>query len=180
MCLRPAEPARPGPRPRHRGIGGHVGTAGLNGGARAARWAFPLLAAVQIALMMAMMVLNVALPSVGRPLDLDAERLALVCGAYPVSLCGLLLFGGRLGDTAGHRRTFVIGTAVFAAGSAWAGLATGFATMVAARFVQGAGAAPAAPAALALVGRVFPDARARRRAVAFPALPGLRPGDAPS
>lgn len=126
---------------------------------------FALLAAVQAALLMAMMVLNVALPEVRRALALDAAQLALVNAAYPVSFCGLLLAGGRLGDVYGHRRLFLCGCATFVCASVGVGAAVGFASLAGARFAQGVGAALAAPAALVLAGRLFPDPYARRRAL---------------
>ncbi|UED86217.1 MFS transporter [Streptomyces profundus] len=128
---------------------------------------FTLLASVQAALLMAMMVLGVALPEVREALSLTADELALVSAAYPVSFCGLLLLGGRLGDVYGHRAVFGAGCGVFVAGSVGVGVAVGFGSLVAARFAQGAGAALAAPAALALAGGLFDDAGARRRAVAL-------------
>jgi MFS family permease len=128
--------------------------------------AFALLGTVQVTLLMAMMVIAVALPTIQRELGLDGAQLALVNSAYPVSFCGLLLLGGRLGDVFGHRRAFMWGTAIFAVGSAATALAAGFGLILLARFGQGIGAALATPAAMGLLGPVFPERRAYARAMA--------------
>jgi MFS family permease len=128
---------------------------------------FALLGAVQVTLIATITVIAVALPAVQRDLRLDGSGLILVATAYGVSFGGLLLLGGRLADVLGHRRAFVTGTAVFGLGSAAAGLAPGLAALLVARFFQGAGAAMAAPAAIALVGSVFPDPARRGRAMAL-------------
>ncbi|MEV4459903.1 MFS transporter [Microbispora sp. NPDC049633] len=129
--------------------------------------AFTILASVQFTLILAMSVLSVALPQLQREFGLSRGELALVTAAYGMSFSGLLLLGGRLSDMYGRRRAFVTGTAVFGAGSAAAGLATGMWMLLAARFVQGAGAALAVPAAMALVGSVFPDPVRYSRALAL-------------
>ncbi|MDT0268979.1 MFS transporter [Streptomyces sp. DSM 44915] len=140
-----------------------TGTGSLERGRGAA---YGLLASVQVALLMAMMVLNVALDEVRHTLSLTAAELALVNAAYPVAFCGLLLLGGRLGDVRGHRVVFLAGCAVFVAASVGAGASVGFGSLLAARFGQGVGAALAAPAALALAGGLFEEPAARRRALA--------------
>jgi MFS family permease len=134
--------------------------------ARYPRAAFALLGTIQVTLIAAMTVISVALSTIQHELNLTTSELALVNNAYPVSFCGLLLFGGRLGDLFGRRMMFVLGTGIFAAGSATAGLAPGLVPLLLARFGQGCGAALAAPAALALLSVVFPDPRRRTRAVA--------------
>lgn len=128
--------------------------------------AFVVLGTVQVTLIATMTVISVALPAIQRELGLSDTGLALVNNAYPVSFCGLLLFGGRLGDLLGRRSTFLLGTGVFAVGSGAAGLAPGLVPLLLARLGQGAGAALAAPAALALLGAVYPDPGRARRAVA--------------
>lgn len=125
-----------------------------------------MLGLVQITLIASMTVIAVALPAIQRELGASATGLALVNNAFAVSFCGLLLFGGRLGDLFGHRRMFVLGTAMFGAASAVAGLAPSLPVPVAARFGQGVGAALAAPTAMAMVGAVFPEPGRRRRALA--------------
>jgi MFS family permease len=125
-----------------------------------------LLGAVQFVLILAITVIAVPLPAIQRELELSGAELALVSTAYGLSFSGLLLLGGRLVDLLGRRRVFRLGVAVFGLASAGAGLAPGVEVLLAARFAQGVGAALAAPAAMALLGVVFPDAPRRTRAVA--------------
>jgi MFS family permease len=129
--------------------------------------AFGLLASVQFVLIAAITVLSVALPSIQRDLGLTTADLALSSAAYGLSFSGLLVFGGRLTDLLGHRRILVIGLAIFCVASASVGLASGLWMLLAARFTQGIGAALAAPAAMALLGSVFSDARRRQRKIAI-------------
>ncbi|NYH79986.1 MFS family permease [Actinopolyspora biskrensis] len=130
------------------------------------RAAFSLLATVQIVLIMAITMLSVALPRIEAELGLSTSRLTLVNAAYGLSFSGLLLLGGRAADLYGRRRLFTVGVAVFGAASLAAGIAPGFRTLLVSRFLQGAGAALAAPAAMALVGSVFPEPNRRSRAMA--------------
>jgi MFS family permease len=128
--------------------------------------AFTLLGAVQVTLIGAITVITVALPVIGRDMHLDESGLVLVSSGYGISFGGLLPAGGRLADRLGRRRAFVTGTAVFGLASAGAGLAPWAGLLVAARLAAGAGAALAAPAALALLGAVFPDPGRYGRALA--------------
>ncbi|XRQ08922.1 MFS transporter [Actinomadura welshii] len=121
---------------------------------------------MQVTLIATITVVTVALPAIQRELHLDDAGMVLVSSGYGLTFGGLLLLGGRLADALGRRRVFVTGMAVFGLGSAAAGLAPWAAVLLAARFVQGAGAALAAPAAIALLGAVFPDPRRRGRALA--------------
>jgi MFS family permease len=129
--------------------------------------AFALLAAVQFALIAAITVLSVALPAIEREFRLTLGGLTLLSAAYGLSFSGLLMFGGRLTDLLGRRRVLRAGTAVFALASLAAMLATGFWALLVARFTQGVGAALAAPAAMALLGDLFPDAAVRSRMTAI-------------
>jgi MFS family permease len=129
--------------------------------------AFTLLAAVQVSLIAAITLITVALPVIGSALRVGDSDLALITAAYGLAFGGLLMLGGRLADLAGHRRMFVLGVVVFGGGSAIAGGAPGLDVLIAARFVTGAGAALAAPAAMALLGAVFPEPVQRRRVVAL-------------
>lgn len=129
--------------------------------------AFGLLGLVQVTLIASMTVIAVALPSIQQDLDASTTGLALVNNAYAVSFCGLLLFGGQLGDLYGYRRMFSIGTAIFGVACAAASFAPLLPILVVARFGQGIGAALAAPAAMALLGAVFPEPGRRRRALAI-------------
>jgi len=118
-------------------------------------------------------VINIALPSAQRALHVtDAER-QWVITAYTLAFGGLLLLGGRLSDTVGRRRTFLLGLVGFAAASAAGGAAPNFAALVGARTAQGAFAALLAPAALSLLALTFTEARERAKAFAvFGAIAG--------
>ena len=128
--------------------------------------AFTLLGAVQVTLIGAITVTTVALPAIGRDMHLDETGLVLVSSGYGISFGGLLPAGGRLADRIGRRRAFVTGTTVFGLASAGVGLAPWAGLLVAARLAEGAGAALAAPAAVALLGAVFPDPGRHGRALA--------------
>lgn len=134
---------------------------------RAENRAFTLLAAVQFVLILAMSVLNIALPDIQRQFGVDRAGLALLSAAYGMSFSGLLLLGGQLADRYGAHRVFVTGTSVFGVGSALAGLSTGEWMLLGARFAQGIGAALAVPAAMALVSVIRPEPARHARAMAF-------------
>ena len=87
--------------------------------------------------------------------------------AYTLAFGGLLLLGARAGDILGRRRMFVVGIALFTGASLAAGLAQSAAWLLAARAVQGVGAAIAAPSTLALLTTSFPEGPERTRAVAY-------------
>ncbi|WP_299571239.1 MFS transporter [uncultured Williamsia sp.] len=110
-------------------------------------------------------IVNVALPDIQRALGFSSASLSWVLNAYTLTFGGLLLLGARLGDVLGRRRTFLAGVALFAVASAAGGLATDAAVLLAARAVQGVGAAIAAPAALALLMIRFPQPADRARAL---------------
>jgi MFS family permease len=128
---------------------------------------FALLAVAQVTLIGAITVITVALPVVGRDLHLSESGLVLVSTSYGISFGGLLPLGGRLADRLGRRRVFVAGMIIFGLASVGAGLAPWPGLLVAARLAEGAGAALAAPAAVALLGAVFPDPGRRGRALAM-------------
>jgi MFS family permease len=132
----------------------------------AASAAFTLLGAVQVTLVGAITVITVALPVIGRDMHLDESGLVLVSAGYGISFGGLLPVGGRLADRLGCRRAFVSGTAVFGLASAGAGLAPWAGLLMAARLAEGAGAALAAPSAVALLAAVYPDPGRHGRALA--------------
>ncbi|MFF5210225.1 MFS transporter [Streptosporangium sp. NPDC000396] len=110
-------------------------------------------------------VINVALPTIQRDLGLSISELEWIVSGYILVFAGLMLVGGRLADVYGRRRIFMIGLAVFTTASFTAGLATDGASLIAARGVQGVGAALLTPTALALLRSVFPDARERGTAI---------------
>jgi EmrB/QacA subfamily drug resistance transporter len=130
------------------------------------RWlALTVLAFAQFLVILDASIVNIALPVLGRQLRMDTASLAWVITAYVLAFGGLLLLGGRLADRYGHRRVFLIGVAGFIAASALAGLSVNSGMLLAARSVQGASAALLAPAALALLTHLFPDARERTKAL---------------
>ncbi|MFI5491311.1 MFS transporter [Actinoplanes sp. NPDC051859] len=110
-------------------------------------------------------VVNVALPSIQRDLGLTMSGLEWIASAYILVFAGLLLAGGRLADVLGMRGTFFAGLAVFVAASVAAGFAGSQETLIAARAVQGIGAALLTPASLALLPELFPDPRERGMAI---------------
>ncbi|MEU6341731.1 MFS transporter [Streptomyces sp. NPDC046977] len=132
------------------------------------RWrALAVICLVQVMLLLDVTVVNVALPPIQRELGLTTSGLAWVVNGYTVTYGGLLMLGGRLGDLLGRRRLFLVGLAVFALSSAAAGLAQQAGVLIAARFVQGIGAALVSPAALSLVTLMFSERQERARAMAI-------------
>jgi EmrB/QacA subfamily drug resistance transporter len=110
-------------------------------------------------------IVNVALPSIQRDLAVGNSTLQWVVVAYGLLLGGFLLLGGRMTDRSGRRRVFVAGFAVFSGASFMAGAAPAAAPLIAARALQGFGAALIAPAALSLLAVTFPEGAGRDRAV---------------
>jgi EmrB/QacA subfamily drug resistance transporter len=110
-------------------------------------------------------IVNVALPHIQQSLGFSNSGLEWVVNAYAVTFGGVLLIGGRAGDLLGRRRMFAAGLLLFSAGSLAGGMATSQAWLLAARAVQGTGAAITAPAALALIATTFPEGSSRNRAM---------------
>jgi EmrB/QacA subfamily drug resistance transporter len=107
-------------------------------------------------------VVNVALPRIGSDLDASLSALQWTINAYMLTLAGLILLGGSLGDHYGRRKVFVVGVVWFAAASLMCGLAPNDAILIAARALQGIGGALLTPGSLALIQASFhPDDRAR-------------------
>ena len=102
-------------------------------------------------------VVNVALPALQAAFNADLADVQWVIEAYALLLAAFLLVGGSLGDHYGRRRVFVIGVAVFAAASAWCGLAGSIRELVIARAAQGFGAALLVPGSLALISSAFSE-----------------------
>src|SRR5246127_1171492 len=116
----------------------------------------------------------VALPRIQNELNLSDAGRSWVITAYVLTFGGLMLLGGRLGDTIGRKRAFIAGVAMFTIASVLCGLAWDGSTMVIARLAQGVGAAIASPTALALVATTFPKGPARNAATAiFAAMTGV-------
>ncbi|MEV8513562.1 DHA2 family efflux MFS transporter permease subunit [Dactylosporangium sp. NPDC051484] len=107
-------------------------------------------------------VVGIALPAIGRSFDTGLQVLQWVVTAYTLTLAGLLLLAGALGDRYGRRRVFAIGVVWFAVASVLCGIAPNAAVLVAARALQGVGAALLAPGSLAILQASFlPDERSK-------------------
>lgn len=116
----------------------------------------------------------VALPKIQDELSLSDAGRSWVITAYVLTFGGLMLLGGRLGDTIGRKKTFIVGVALFTIASILCGVAWDEATLVVARLLQGVGAAIASPTGLALVATTFPKGPARNAATAvFAAMTGV-------
>ncbi|MGW7369545.1 MFS transporter [Streptomyces sp. NPDC054841] len=136
-------------------------------GARAVRRgpALAALATAQFLVVLSTSIVNVALPSIRDGLQMSPTALSWVVNAYVLAFGALLLLGGRLSDLLGRRRVFTAGMAVFGLAALASALAPSAPVLIAARAVQGAGAALLAPAALALLLTVFPPGPGRGRAL---------------
>lgn len=110
-------------------------------------------------------IVNVALPQMRTSLHLSATGQQWVINAYTLTFAGLLLLGGRAGDLIGRRKVFLLGLGLFTGFSLLGGLAQSGGWLIAARALQGAGAAALAPATLSLLTTTFPDPNGRRRAL---------------
>ncbi len=110
-------------------------------------------------------IVNVALPQIQQALHFSGESLSWVLNAYTLTFGGLLLLGARAGDLLGRRRTFVVGIAIFVIASLLGGFAPTSGLLLAARALQGVGAALAAPSSLALLTTMFTQPRERVRAL---------------
>lgn len=121
-------------------------------------------AGVQLLVSLDLSIVNVALPEIASGLAFDAVGLSWVIHAYALTFGGLLLLGGKLADTLGRRRMLLIGLGLFAVASLLAGLAMTAGQLIAARALQGVGAAAMQPASLAVLATTFPEGRARARA----------------
>jgi EmrB/QacA subfamily drug resistance transporter len=116
----------------------------------------------------------VALPKIQDELSLSDAGRSWVITAYVLTFGGLMLLGGRLGDTIGRKRTFIVGVALFTIASILCGIAWDEATLVTARLLQGVGSAIASPTGLALIATTFPKGPARNAATAvFAAMTGV-------
>ncbi|MFF7441100.1 DHA2 family efflux MFS transporter permease subunit [Streptomyces sp. NPDC008122] len=129
------------------------------------RWkALIFIALAQLMVVLDATIVNIALPSAQHDLGISDGNRQWVITAYALAFGGLLLFGGRIADLWGRKRTFVTGLIGFAAASALGGAATGEAMMLGARALQGAFGALLAPAALSLLAVTFTDAKERAKA----------------
>ncbi|HUB98795.1 MAG TPA: MFS transporter [Solirubrobacterales bacterium] len=134
--------------------------------ARDKRWiALILLCVAQFVVVLDASIVNVALPTIGEALDFSESNLPWVVNAYVLTFGGFLLLGGRLADLLGRRRVFMAGLVLFAIASLAGGLASNSGQLIAARAVQGLGAAILSPAALSIVATTFRDGAERNKAL---------------
>lgn len=127
--------------------------------------AFSVLAVAAFMTVMDLTIVNTALPSIGRDLNFSRTNLLWVVTAYELAYGGFLLLGGRAADLLGRRRMIIIGLLVFTAASLSASLAGSQALLIAARAVQGLGAATFLPAALSTVRNMFTEGAERNKAI---------------
>src|SRR3981081_4377624 len=132
---------------------------------RGTNLALMLLAMTQFVVVIDASIVNVALPSIGAHLHFSRDDLSWVVNAYTLTFGGFLLLGGRLADLLGRRRMFMIGLVVFSLGSLAGGLAQSEPWLIAARAVQGLGAAIVSPAALSIITTTFAEGAERNRAL---------------
>ena len=132
---------------------------------RAKNLALILLAMTQFVIVIDAAIVNVALPSIGAHLHFSRDDLSWVVNAYTLTFGGFLLLGGRLADLLGRRRMFMIGLTVFSLASFAGGIAQSEPWLIAARAVQGLGAAIVSPAALSIVTTTFAEGPERNRAL---------------
>src|SRR5215831_5927072 len=117
------------------------------------------LVAVSFGLFMIMLdntIVNVALPSIQRSLGLKVSELEWVVTGYALTFGAFMLTGGKLADLLGRRRMFVVGLVIFTGASLACGLSTGASILIAARIIQGLGAALMNPATLSIITVTFP------------------------
>jgi EmrB/QacA subfamily drug resistance transporter len=124
-----------------------------------------VIATAQLMVVLDATIVNVALPHIQGALGFSGTGLEWIVNGYTLAFGGLLLLGGRAGDILGRRRVFIAGMIVFSLASLLGGFATTQAWLLAARAVQGAGAAVIAPSALALISTTFPWGPPRNRAM---------------
>jgi EmrB/QacA subfamily drug resistance transporter len=110
-------------------------------------------------------IVNVALPSIGKSLHFSQDNLQWVITAYAITYGGFLLLAGRLADLFGRRRVFMIGVVIFTIASLFCGLAWSEGVLIAARALQGVGAAVITPSALSIVMTTFEEGAERNKAL---------------
>jgi EmrB/QacA subfamily drug resistance transporter len=143
-------------------VAGRVASAGLD----PRRWqALALLCGAFFMVLLDGTITLVALPSIGADLGFARQDLQWVLSAYALTFGGLLLLGGRAADLLGRRRVFMAGVLVFTAASLMCGLAWSPAALLAARVVQGAGAAIMTPTALSIISTTFTEGAERNKAL---------------
>ena len=130
------------------------------------KWfALALLATTQFVIILDAAIVNVAIPSIGRDLNFSEENLTWIPNAYALTFGGFLLLGGRMADLLGRRRLFMAGLVLFSVASLLGGLAQNEGQLIAARALQGLGAALLAPSALSMVTNMFAEGSERNKAL---------------
>jgi EmrB/QacA subfamily drug resistance transporter len=130
------------------------------------KWiALVLLCATQFMVVLDVAIVNVALPSIQTALGFSQENLQWVVSAYTLTFGGFLLLGGRMADLLGRRRVFIAGLILFSVASLACGLAQTDTFLIAARTVQGIGAAVISPAALSILMTTFREGAERNKAL---------------
>src|SRR6202165_4654642 len=132
---------------------------------RAKNRALLLLAVTEFVVVIDASIVNVALPSIGQALRFSRTDLSWVVNAYALTFGGFLLLGGRMADLLGRRRMFMLGLVVFSIASFAGGVAQSEGWLIAARAVQGLGAAVISPAALSILTTTFTEGAERNRAL---------------
>src|SRR5213080_1314581 len=133
-------------------------------------WTFAIVSVALFMVVLDNLVVTTALPSIRADLGGGVQALEWTVNAYTLTYAVLLLTGAALGDRFGRRRMFVLGLGVFTLASAAAALAPGTGALIAARAVQGAGAAIVTPLTLTLLSEAFPP---ERRGLALGAWSGI-------
>ena len=132
---------------------------------RAKSLALLLLAMTQFVIVIDASIVNVALPSIGAHLHFARADLSWVVNAYTLTFGGFLLLGGRMADLLGRRRMFMLGLVLFSVASFAGGVAQSEGWLIAARAIQGLGAAIVSPAALSIITTTFAEGAERNRAL---------------
>src|SRR5438094_4704846 len=128
-------------------------------------WALALLCGAFFMVLLDGTITIVALPSIGADFRFSEQSLQWVLSAYALTFGGLLLLGGRAADLLGRRRVFMAGVLFFTAASLMCGLAWSPAALLAARVVQGVGAAIMTPTALSIISTTFSEGSERNKAL---------------
>src|SRR5918994_146594 len=128
-------------------------------------WALALLCGAFFMVILDATIVLVALPSIQADIGFSVQGLQWVLSAYALAFGGLLLLGGRAADLLGRRRVFMTGVLFFTAASLACGLAWSPAALLAARVVQGVGAAIMTPSALSIISATFPEGSERSKAL---------------
>ena len=135
-------------------------------------WALALLCGAFLMVILDAAIVIVALPSIEADLGFSEQGLQWVISAYALTFAGLLLLGGRAADLLGRRRIFVVGVLFFTIASLLCGLAWSPAALIAARALQGVGAAIMTPTALSIISTTFPEGSERNKALGIWSMMG--------